>query len=133
ALQREPQTTARRIPLETEKSEVPVRLPNVTAGTNRTLATPLRPGLKSLTPPSRQNDFKFQPRLPVITGEATYRGAVPVDGIISGQMNAAGGSISIKQRPRNGKGDRTPELNGEISFKDMLRVNGHVAGKLLSD
>src|SRR5207249_10761820 len=122
ALQREPQTIVRRVPTETAKSEVPVRLPNVTAGTNRAVATPLRPAPNSLPPPSGQNDFKFQPRLPVITGEVTYRGAVPVDGIISGQMNAAGGSISIKQRPRNGKGDRAPELNGEISFKDMLRV-----------
>ncbi|MFS8085765.1 MAG: bactofilin family protein [Acidobacteriota bacterium] len=25
-----------------------------------------------------------------------------------------------------------PELNGEISFKDMLRVNGHIAGKVFS-
>ena len=39
--------------------------------------------------------------------------------------------LTIKQRPRNGSGG--PELVGELSFKDMLRVNGHIAGKVFSD
>src|SRR2546423_229491 len=106
---------------------VPVRLPNVISEGNRSAIA------VSGSEKARQNDFKFQPRVPVITGEATYRGILSMDGLISGQMNAAGGAISIKQRPRNGKSSSTPELDGEISFKDMLRVNGHVAGKLLSE
>jgi cytoskeletal protein CcmA (bactofilin family) len=57
---------------------------------------------------------------------------MPVDGIITGQLGAAGSVMTIKQRPRNGSPDPTPELNGELSFKDMLRVNGHVAGKISS-
>ena len=130
ALQREPDTTVCRAPLDVEKPDVPVRLPNVIAGTGRTAES-----LRSLPAAqrSRQNDAKFQPRVPVITGEATYRGVMPVNGIISGQMNAAGGAINIKQRPRDTKYDSAPELYGEISFKEMLRVNGHVAGKVTSE
>src|SRR4030095_6750885 len=82
------------------------------------------------TPPRK--DRSFQARIPVITGEATFRGLMSVDGIITGQLGAAGSVMTIKQRPRNGSADPTPELNGEISFKDMLRVNGHVAGKISS-
>src|SRR5207302_4498803 len=83
-------------------------------------------------PAAQKNGFHFQPRVPVIIGEATYRGYMPIDGIISGQLNASGSALTIKQRPRNGRDELSPELNGEISFKDMLRVNGHVGGKLLS-
>src|SRR5207244_10106316 len=79
-----------------------------------------------------KKDSSFQPRMPVIIGEASYRGSFPVDGIISGQLGAAGSALSIKQRPRNGSAESEPELNGEISFKDMLRVNGHIAGKVFS-
>lgn len=74
----------------------------------------------------------FQPRIPVITGEAHYRGTMPVDGLISGQLGAAASAVTIKQRPRNGTVESEPELDGEISFKDMLRINGHVAGKISS-
>ena len=73
----------------------------------------------------------FQARTPVITGEATYRGTFAVDGIISGQLGSAGCMMTARQRPKNGNGS-APELNGEISFKDMLRINGHVAGKVSS-
>lgn len=82
--------------------------------------------------PRRDNGHSFQARVPVITGEATYRGLLPVDGIISGQLGANGSALSIKQRPRSGPQDSVPELNGEITFKDMLRVNGHIAGKVFS-
>lgn len=71
----------------------------------------------------------FQPRIPVITGEATYRGSAEVHGTISGQLGAAS-MLTIKQRPRNLSG--APELDGELTFKDMLRVNGHIAGKVFS-
>jgi len=79
-----------------------------------------------------RKDAGFQPRIPVITGEASYRGTMPVDGIISGQLGAAGSAVMIKQRPRQAAIDSEPELDGEIIFKDMLRINGHVAGKISS-
>lgn len=76
-------------------------------------------------------EFCFQPRIPVIIGEASYRGIIPVDGTISGQLGAVSG-LTIKQRPRSNPENLVPELNGEITFKDMLRVNGFVAGKISS-
>jgi len=72
----------------------------------------------------------FQPRVPVITGEATYRGTTSVDGTICGQLGGAASMLTIKQRPSNGSA--APELDGELTFKDLLRINGHVAGKVLS-
>lgn len=126
----EPQTMAETVLPDTCKPEVPVRLPNVIATGSRA-AVPLRSVPVSKKPD--ENGSKFQPRMPVITGEATYRGPMGIDGIISGQMNASGVTLNIKQRPRNGKSDVTPELDGEISFKEVLRVNGHVAGKVLSE
>jgi cytoskeletal protein CcmA (bactofilin family) len=72
-----------------------------------------------------------QTRTPVITGEAHYKGLLPVDGILTGQLGANGGSLGIKQRSSTFSSSR-PELAGEISFKDMLRVNGHIAGTVYS-
>jgi cytoskeletal protein CcmA (bactofilin family) len=66
----------------------------------------------------------------VITGEATYRGKISVDGTVCGQLGAAASTLTIKQRPRTGSNE--PELDGELSFKDLLRINGHVAGQILS-
>jgi len=80
--------------------------------------------------PRRDAAPSFQAKIPVITGEATYRGLMPVDGTISGTLGATGSSITVRQRPRNC--DSVPELNGDIGFKDMLRINGHVAGKIFS-
>ena len=111
-------------PINQEK--IPARLPSVKSGGDRA------PQVVSIKSATKQNSFYFQPRVPVITGEATYRGYLRVDGTISGQLHATGGGLMIKQRPRNGREEPSPELNGEISFKDMLRVNGHVAGKLMS-
>jgi len=82
-------------------------------------------------PVQAPNENIFQPRIPVITGEATYRGSAAVHGTIAGQLGGQTSMLTIKQRPRNGSGE--PELDGEISFKDMLRVNGHIAGKVFSD
>jgi cytoskeletal protein CcmA (bactofilin family) len=90
-----------------------------------------RPGLHSLSPSAQpRKAASFQPRVPVITGEVSYRGTVSVDGVINGQLGAAASGLTIKQRPRNGGGE--PELDGELSFKDLLRINGHVAGKVIS-
>src|SRR5262245_35048296 len=81
-------------------------------------------------PPPRKNEFHFKSRSPVITGEANFRGTMPVDGVISGALHTSGGAFNLRQRPRNGSGYSQPELDGEITFKEMLRVNGHVAGKV---
>lgn len=66
----------------------------------------------------------------MITGEATYRGYLPVDGVISGQLTASGSALMVKQRVRS---DSDPELDGELSFKDLLRINGHIRGKVHSE
>jgi cytoskeletal protein CcmA (bactofilin family) len=95
-----------------------------------------------LAPPRKGNQPHFpaprviaisdkQTRVPVVLGEATYRGIIPVEGIISGQPGANGGALSIRQRGRTFFGN-DPELNGEINFIDMLRVNGHIAGSVYS-
>jgi cytoskeletal protein CcmA (bactofilin family) len=60
----------------------------------------------------------------------TYRGAISVEGTLSGQLGAAASTLTIKQRPGNGASE--PELDGELSFRDLLRINGHVAGKVFS-
>jgi cytoskeletal protein CcmA (bactofilin family) len=111
-------------------AEVPRRLPNALAG-----AEAQKRPIAARTPSqsSRQNGLIFQPRVPVLQGEALYRGWLPVDGIVSGQLGASGNTLTIKQRPKNGVVESVPELNGEISFKDMLRINGHVAGRVFSE
>jgi cytoskeletal protein CcmA (bactofilin family) len=82
--------------------------------------------------PRRDTGANFQARVPIVTGEATFRGWMPVDGVISGQLGASGSTLNIKQRPRGGPVETPPELTGEITFKDMLRINGHVSGKVSS-
>jgi cytoskeletal protein CcmA (bactofilin family) len=106
---------------------------------SRLFSTPVRPvedtprrGPVQSPPRPRDNGYIFQARVPVITGEATYRGLLPIDGVISGQLGASGSTMTIRQRPRSGPLESVPELNGEINFKDMLRVNGFIAGKVFS-
>ena len=124
ALQKEPSTTDP-VPVVNNLTSIvePPRLIPVT-----TCSAPVHPVSQRVQPKKES----FQPRTPVITGEANYRGSFPVDGVISGQLGASGSALSIKQRPRNGPVESEPELNGEITFKDMLRVNGHIAGKVFS-
>ncbi|MDX6610978.1 MAG: hypothetical protein QOD75_164 [Blastocatellia bacterium] len=74
----------------------------------------------------------FQTRAPVIIGEATYTGMMPVDGVLLGQLGAQGGTLGLRQRTRTNLLGTGPELNGELIFKDMLRVNGHIAGQVCS-
>jgi cytoskeletal protein CcmA (bactofilin family) len=103
----------------------------------RLAATPVLASVSSISQirpvPSEQpkKETSFQPRMPAITGEAHYRGALPVDGIISGNLGATGSTMIVKQRPRHLAAD-LPELDGELNFKGMLRVNGHIAGKVFS-
>lgn len=73
---------------------------------------------------------EFQAKLPVITGEIHFKGTIPVDGVLSGQIGA-GSSLNVKQRP-SASFTTHAELNGDITFKDMVRVNGHVAGTIFS-
>ena len=120
ALQPELISSALNPPVTESTPQFP-RRPNATAIGDRVMAV-RRPGAE----PS------FVPRVPVITGEATYRGHMPVEGTISGQLSAGGGTMVVKQRPRKVRCDSAPELDGEICFKDMLRINGHVAGSVLS-
>ena len=123
ALQPEPGTVA--------NSEI-----SLVSRTPRLTATPVLASVSSVPKirpvPSEQpkKETSFQPRLPAITGEAHYRGSFPVNGIISGNLGATGSAVIVKQRPRVSEPE--PELDGELSFKDMLRVNGHIAGKVFS-
>ncbi|MGZ5483407.1 MAG: bactofilin family protein [Pyrinomonadaceae bacterium] len=121
ALQLETETALRLSSGET----VPPRRPNVIAGVDRHAA-----GLRPVASPATQKPHTFQTRVPVITGEATYRGYLPVDGVISGQLTASGSALMVKQRVRS---DSDPELDGELSFKDLLRINGHIRGKVQSE
>jgi cytoskeletal protein CcmA (bactofilin family) len=89
-----------------------------------------RSELHSVSPPAQLRKASFQPRVPVIIGEATYRGTIAVEGMICGQLGAAASTLAIKQRPNSATSE--PELHGELSFKDMLRINGHVAGRVFS-
>ena len=115
-----------------------VAAPNVTniaaGGLRRMTPTPpaLSSDLQAVLPPATTRKEAFQPRVPVITGEATYRGTLPVDGTISGQLGASSSALMIRQRPRTGPVESQPELDGELTFKDLLRVNGHVAGRVFS-
>src|SRR5437868_9024353 len=121
------------VPVEEPKfrtTVVPVARPRLITDDTASAST-LR-AFPSTTKSPSARETSFQTRVPVITGEATYRGMIPVDGIISGQLGAAGSALAIKQRSRNNSEDLPPELDGEITFKDMLRINGFVAGKIFS-
>ena len=116
--------------------QIPQRLPNALAGTEQLTpyAHPVAPRPPPITAarPRRDPGTNFQARVPSITGEASFRGSMRVDGIISGQLGGGGSTLTLKQRPRSGPVNSDPELTGEICFKDMLRVNGHIAGKVTS-
>jgi len=92
----------------------------------------LAPGTRNtaprpVTPPARE----FQTKVPVITGEVNFRGSIPVDGYLSGQLGTSSGCLSVKQKP-NATCGANPELLGDLSFRDALRVNGHIAGTVSS-
>src|SRR6267142_3931955 len=105
----------------------------------KSVVSPIRPA-----PPRKANRLTFpsprgpdsrniQARVPAIIGEATFRGTIAVDGIVSGQPAANGsGALSIRQRGRSSLG-AGPELNGEIRFIEMLRVSRHIAGSVYSE
>ncbi len=115
-------------------SPIPPRLPNALAGTEQARPLPIAnmPTAMATARPRRDPGSNFQARVPIVTGEATFRGWMQVDGIISGQLGASGSTLIIKQRPRSGPVESQSELVGEITFKDMLRINGHITGKVAS-
>lgn len=76
------------------------------------------------------SDRNYQTRTPVITGEINYKGMLPIDGVLTGNLGASGGLV-LKQKTASCFGPG-PELSGEISFRDILRVNGHIAGTVYS-
>jgi cytoskeletal protein CcmA (bactofilin family) len=105
----------------------PVNRPDPPAAPlHNTVVTPATPLLVPV--PSERN---YQTRTPVITGEISYKGMLPVDGVLTGQLGASGGTLAIKQKTASCFA-AGPELSGEISFRDMLRVNGHIAGTVYS-
>ncbi|MCM3873391.1 MAG: polymer-forming cytoskeletal protein [Pyrinomonadaceae bacterium] len=82
-----------------------------------------------IAPP--RNDLKdHQTKLPLITGEAQCKGSLNLDGIATGQLGGSGGSLNVRQRTRSFFGE--PEFSGEVSFRDMVRVNGYIAGTVYS-
>ena len=117
-------------------SQIPQRRPNALAGTealrSQVRSVAAMPAATPIARPRRDNGTHFQGRVPVITGEAVFRGMMPVDGIITGHLGATGSTLVVKQRPRNRPMEVQPDLNGELEFKDMLRVNGYIAGKVTS-
>lgn len=84
------------------------------------------------TPKKEKTFASLQTRVPVIIGEATYTGMMPVDGVLFGSLGNQGGTLAIRQRTKTTLLGAGPELNGELIFKDMLRVNGHIAGQVCS-
>lgn len=100
--------------------------PNVRFGTTTLLKA------NNLSPSNSRTGSSFQTRTPPITGEATFHGALSVDGVISGQLTANGNGLTVRQRSTS-HSESQAELNGEIRFKDLLRINGHVAGHIVSE
>jgi cytoskeletal protein CcmA (bactofilin family) len=89
---------------------------------------------KALAPgpvPIPKEGYGFQAKPPVIIGEVHYKGTLAIDGILGGQVNGNHGGLGVRQRS-NPAFSSQPELSGEISFRDMVRVNGHVAGTIYS-
>ena len=82
-----------------------------------------------ITPP-RDEIKDHQTKLPVITGEAHCKGSLNLDGSASGQLGGSGGSLTVRQRTRSFLCE--PEFSGEVSFRDMVRVNGYIAGSVCS-
>ena len=107
--------------------------PNPIAQTAHTITNLVRrpTGLAPGAVPVPKENVGFQTRIPVIIGEAHYKGTVAVDGLIGGQINGNKGSLGVRQKSASVFGSE-PELSGEISFRDMVRVNGHIAGTIYS-
>jgi cytoskeletal protein CcmA (bactofilin family) len=102
-----------------------------TAKLKRSDTRPVKHERRRFVPTAVTNEPRdFQSKLPVITGEVHFKGAISVDGSISGNVGSSN-ALSLKQRP-SGSFSANPELTGEFRFKAMVRVNGHIAGTVFS-
>lgn len=128
-LETQPSATSSVRPLETSESTANSVL-SATAASVR-LAPPRKGNQPQFPAASFETTVASQMRVPVIIGEVSFRGMIPVDGVVTGSPGANGGTLSVKQRGRPFFGN-DPELNGDLSFRDMLRVNGHIAGSVCS-
>jgi cytoskeletal protein CcmA (bactofilin family) len=80
--------------------------------------------------PARAEPSEFRSKLPVITGECHFKGSMSIDGLLSGQVSPQN-AVWLKQKPSKAFAVQA-ELAGEFNFKDMVRVNGHIAGNVYS-
>jgi cytoskeletal protein CcmA (bactofilin family) len=117
-------TDANSISLHDEPTGIPGIGHTVSTTLGRTVGPP-----PIVAPPSSDANT-CQTKLPVITGEAQYKGTLNLDGMVSGQLGGSGGSLSVRQKSRSFFYE--PEFSGEISFRDAIRVNGHIAGTVYS-
>jgi cytoskeletal protein CcmA (bactofilin family) len=72
----------------------------------------------------------FTGKLPAITGDCHFKGSMSIDGVISGQIGTQN-SLRLTQKPSN-LFALEAELDGQFSFNDAVRVNGHIAGSVYS-
>lgn len=117
-------TDANSITLHDEPTGIPAVAHRVSTTLGRAVGPP-----PIVAPPSSDANT-WQTKLPVITGEAQYKGTLNLDGVVSGQLGGSGGSLSVRQKSRSFFNE--PEFSGEISFRDAIRVNGHIAGTVYS-
>ena len=68
----------------------------------------------------------------MIVGEVHYKGTMAIDGLLGGQLSGNSGSLGVRQKSGSIFASQ-PELSGEISFRDMVRVNGHISGTIYSE
>ena len=118
--------------LAVSRQRVPVERGAEKAGAPKPSPDLHRAARATATPKKEKTFAGFQTRAPVIIGEATYTGMMPVDGVVLGSLGTQGGTLAIRQRTKTTLLGTGPELNGELIFKDMLRVNGHIAGQVCS-
>ena len=107
--------------------------PNPIAQPAHTIAKSAK-GLKALAPgpvPTPKECKSFQTRIPVIIGDAHYKGTMAIDGLLGGQFHGGSGTLGVRQKSSPVYASQ-PELSGEISFRDVVRVNGHIAGTVYS-
>lgn len=70
-------------------------------------------------------------KTPVITGEAHFKGMMPVNGVLAGHLRGNGSSVEVRQKVHSELRTQ-PDLSGQLSFIDLVRINGHIAGTVYS-
>jgi cytoskeletal protein CcmA (bactofilin family) len=51
--------------------------------------------------------------------------------MLAGMLRGNGGSVDVRQKIKPGR-QSEPELSGELTFIDLVRINGHIAGSVYS-